>query len=181
MGHTAGSRGGGGGRASQSRSSPAGRAGLGGLGGIGGETRETFAERKAKKEREKAAGIVGTVGKVAQFGLNLLKVDPLSSLLVAGATKGLQELTKRQKPGGFQAGDPGLAPGLEGGGEGKGAKGTLLGKAATPAEAVAAQPDAAAKEIERKRRLSRGKGRTQTILAGRKIAEEQRAKTLLGQ
>ena len=145
-----------------------------GFGGGGGGTRGGLGGRGAggrsetKKEREERLGVAKTIGKVAEaFG-------PLGFAF----SKFVQAAEKVADPQGFQAGDPGLAPGLEGGRESR--SGTLLSKgAATPAEAVAAQPDAAAKELERKRR--RGRGRTQTILAGRKIAEEQRAKTLLGQ
>jgi len=199
MGHTSGSRGGGGGRASQSRSSAAASAGLGGGGtGIGGRD-STAAQRRGRTKREKSerqlGGVFGTFpgekevaakarqkavgigGKIFQGILALAQADPLTGLLVGGATKAVQSLTAKEKLGGVQARDLPVG-GIAGPGETR--EGTLLAKgAATPAEAVAAQPDAAAKELEKKRR--RGRGRTQTILAGRKIAEEQRAKTLLGQ
>ena len=171
-----GARGGVGGRG-------AGEAGFGGFGGgvgrggLGGDgIRETRAQRKARKAKE--AETVGQIGKVLEVGAGLA-TGPVGSLLVKGATKLVQSFVGSEKPGGFQAGDPGGLGREQLGGRGE----TLLTKgvkAATPAEAVAAQPDAAAKELEKKRRAVRG-GRKGTILAGRKIAEEQRAKTLLGQ
>ena len=170
-----GARGGVGGRG-------AGEAGFGGFGGgvgrggLGGDGRETKAQRKARKAKE--AETVGKVGKVLEVGAGLT-TGPVGALLVKGATKLVQSFVGAERPGGFQAGDPGGLGREQLGGRDE----TLLTKGvkeATPAEAVAAQPDAAAKELERKRRAVRG-GRKGTILAGRKIAEEQRAKTLLGQ